>query len=141
MMLVFMGIYFGWFWAVAIGLQKKVPAQVKKKVPQFKIFFFIALVYLTLFIIGNAVLQRGLIDFDHSSNMVLIAILFMVAVPLHLFSMFCIFHSIYFVARTLKIVELQREVAFSDFMAEFFLIWFYPIGVWIIQPRINEMVV
>lgn len=69
MMLVFMGIYFGWFWAVAIGLQKKVPAQVKMKVNQFNIFFFIALVYLTLFIIGNAVLQRGLIDFDHSSNM------------------------------------------------------------------------
>lgn len=28
-MIVFMGAFFGWFWSVAIGLQQKVPANVK----------------------------------------------------------------------------------------------------------------
>jgi len=54
--------------------------------------------------------------------------------------MFCLFYCLYFVAKTLKTVELQREVSFNDFIAEFFLTWFFPIGVWILQPRINKMI-
>jgi hypothetical protein len=60
--------------------------------------------------------------------------------PLHLFSMFCIFYCLYFVSKTFKTVELQRETTFSDFAGDFFLIWFYPIGIWIVQPKINKMV-
>lgn len=60
-------------------------------------------------------------------------------VPLHLFSMFCIFYCLYFNAKALKTVEWQNTVTFSDFAGEFFLIWFFPIGVWIIQPRINKL--
>jgi hypothetical protein len=59
---------------------------------------------------------------------------------LHLFAMFCIFYCIYFVAKTYKTAELQREVSFGDFVLEFFLVWFYPIGVWILQPKINQMI-
>jgi hypothetical protein len=65
-----------------------------------------------------------------------IAIIF----PLHFFAMFCIFYCLYFVAKTFKTVELQREVTFSDFAGEFFLFWFFPIGVWIVQPKINKMI-
>lgn len=62
----------------------------------------------------------------------------LIIVPLHLLSMFGILYSIYFSAKTFKTVELQRNVQFSDFAGEFFLIWFYFIGVWIIQPKINQ---
>ena len=65
---------------------------------------------------------------------------FIVIVPLHLFAMFCIFYSLYFVSKTFKTVELQREVKFGDFAVEFFMIWFYPVGIWIVQPKINKMV-
>jgi hypothetical protein len=44
------------------------------------------------------------------------------------------------VAKTIKTVELQREVNFSEFIGEFFMIWFYFIGIWILQPKINRMV-
>ena len=70
----------------------------------------------------------------------LIGSMIAIIVPLHLFSMFCIFYSLYFVAKTFKTVELQREVIFSDFAGEFFMIWFYPIGIWIVQPKINKMI-
>ncbi|WP_373551080.1 hypothetical protein [Haliscomenobacter sp.] len=50
-----------------------------------------------------------------------------------------IFYCIYHVAKTIKTVELQRKVTFSDFIAEFFLVWFFPIGVWILQPTINKL--
>ena len=70
----------------------------------------------------------------------LISGIFGIILPLHFLSMFGILHSMYFVAKTFKTVELQREVSFSDFAGEFFLIWFYPVGIWIIQPKINKMV-
>jgi hypothetical protein len=76
-------------------------------------------------------------DFEPNISMIVGAIL--VIVPLHLFSLFAIFYSMYFAAKTVKSVELQREVIFSDFIAEFFLIWFFPIGVWILQPKLNKL--
>jgi hypothetical protein len=30
-------------------------------------------------------------------------------------------------------------VSFYDFSGPFFLLWFFPIGIWIIQPRINRL--
>ena len=54
--------------------------------------------------------------------------------------MFGIFHTMYFAAKTIKCVELKRNVTFSDIAGEFFLIWFFPIGVWILQPRINKLI-
>jgi hypothetical protein len=62
-----------------------------------------------------------------------------IILPLHLFAMFCIFYCLYFVAKTIKTAELQREVSFSDFVGEFFMLWFYPIGIWILQPKINQI--
>lgn len=63
-----------------------------------------------------------------------------VMVPLHLVSMFSMFYCLYFVAKTLKTIVLQREVSFLDYAGAFFLIWFFPIGIWIDQPTIDKMV-
>lgn len=138
-MILFILGFFGWIWAIATGIQFKVPIGIKMKVNKFKIFFFIPLIYILLLfgfmefllnktnVIGQSQpfgLLGGLIGF----------------IPLHLFSMFCIFFCLYFVAKTFKTVELQREVTFSDFAGEFFLFWFFPIGIWIIQPKINRMI-
>jgi len=139
-MLVFMGIFFGWFWSVAIGLQSKVPESVKMKVKKFKVFFFIPMVYMLLITLFMLISMNGLMTNGTEPSGALIGILFAIIVPLHLFSMFCIFYSLYFVAKTFKTVELQREVSFSDFVGEFFLIWFFPIGIWFIQPKINKMI-
>lgn len=53
--------------------------------------------------------------------------------------MFCTVYTMYFAAKTIKLAELQRPVTFTDFADEFFLIWFFPIGIWFVQPRINEL--
>ena len=139
-MIIFMSIYFGWFWSVAVGLQKKVPENVKMKVRKFKIFFFIPMFYMLLIMLLMSISMNGLMENGEEPSGILIAGLAGVIVPLHLFSMFCIFYSLYFVAKTFKTVELQREVKLSDFAGEFFMIWFYPIGIWIVQPKINEMI-
>ena len=138
--LIVMYVLFGWFWSIAIGLQTKVPNTVKMKVKKFKIFFFIPLIYILSVLVFMALF--GLSDFEAEPdlNSALPFGLLTIMLPLHFLSIFGIFYSLYFVAKTYKTVELQREVSFSDFAGEFFMIWFYFIGVWIIQPKINEMV-
>lgn len=140
MMIIFMGVFFGWFWSVAIGLQSKVPEDIKMKVKKFKTFFFIPMAYILFITLFMGIQMNGLMTNETEPSGGLIGGLVAVIIPLHLFSMFCIFYSLYFVTKTFKTVELQREVKFSDFVGEFFMIWFYPIGIWIVQPKINKMI-
>lgn len=136
---LFMGVLFGWFWSVAIGLQKKIPSDIKMPLTRFKIFFFVPLVYLIIISLVMAFSFKGMMNGTSQPNPALIAGAMVFIVPLHLFSMFCIFHSLYFAAKVIKTAELQRNTSFSDFAGEFFLIWFFPIGIWMIQPKVNSI--
>ncbi|WP_411768563.1 hypothetical protein [Winogradskyella sp. A3E31] len=138
-MLLYMGLFFGWFWSIAIGLQGKVPVNIKMKTKKFKIFFFIPLVYILSISIFIAGLFGGIMESGNEPNVAYIGGVFGIIIPLHLLSMFGIFYSMYFVAKTFKTVQLQKEVGFADFAGEFFMIWFYFIGIWILQPKINMM--
>jgi len=44
-----------------------------------------------------------------------------------------------FVAKTLVRAERNADVKSSDFYGEFVMLLFFPIGIWILQPRINEV--
>lgn len=46
-------------------------------------------------------------------------------------------HNAWFVAKALKSVEEGGEVGFRDYVGDFFLIFLLPIGIWILQPRLN----
>lgn len=140
-MVLFVSFIFSWFWSVAIGLQKNMPRSVEMKTTKFKIFSCIPLLYVSgfcvfMFVALSKVKPQVLLqDLPQIPMEWLTPILFI----LHILSVFGIFYSMYFAAKTLKTAELQREVTFKDFASEFFMFWFFPIGVWILQPRINEM--
>jgi hypothetical protein len=129
--IAFSAILLFWIWAVAIGLQKKVPETVKLKTNRFKFFFFTPIVYMIIYLT---------IIFPSFMNSNINPMVFLIILPFHLFVMFCMIYCLYFTAKTFRTVELQREVHSGDYLGEFFLIWFFPIGVWIIQPRINKIV-
>lgn len=128
-------VFFGWFWSIAIGLQKNIPVEIEMKVKRFKVLFIIPLVYTIAFMMLIGSLFSGMFTYGFSNSTWFLVII----LPLHLFSMFCIFHTIYFVAKTIRTAELQRVVTFGDFAGEFFLLWFYIIGIWIIQPKVNRL--
>ena len=134
MMVLFIGLFFGWFYSLGTNLYKKLPETATMNLTKFKIFLFIPVVYM-LFL---SVFMFGMFSNIATGGQPNPAI-FALIVPLHLFSMFCIFYCLYFNAKALKTVESQKPVTFSDFAGEFFLIWFFPIGIWIIQPRINKL--
>lgn len=144
LVMVIIGIVnYGWIWAIGVGLQSKLPPYVTMKIRKFKWFIGIPFFYLMAISLimsySFSTLLPNMIGGDFEPNISMIVGAILVIVPLHLFSLFAIFYSMYFAAKTVKSVELQREVIFSDFIAEFFLIWFFPIGVWILQPKINRL--
>ncbi|CAL2089715.1 conserved membrane hypothetical protein [Tenacibaculum sp. 190524A05c] len=140
LMILFMGVLLGWFWSVVTGLQKVIPLEARMNLKRFKILFFIPVIYIFFILVFIGLFINSFTSAENLENINLFAGILAIIFPLHLFSMFCMFHSLYFVAKTFKTAALQREVNFSEFALEFFLMWFYPIGIWIIQPKINEMI-
>ncbi len=53
--------------------------------------------------------------------------------------MFCQFYSLYFVSKTQALAENARPVSLADYIGYFVGLWIFPVGVWIIQPRINRL--
>jgi len=129
-----MGVFFGWFYALGTNLHKKLPGTVSMNLTRFKLFLITPVTYIALMSVFMMVIFPASYN-DAPLNPSFFALI----IPLHLFSMFCIFYCLYFIAKALKAVELQQPVTFGDFAGEFFLIWFFPIGIWIIQPRINKL--
>lgn len=124
-------LFFGWIYTLGVNLHPKLPATVRMNLNRFKLFLFVPVIYISLFLLF---LMSGSSFGDGIAGLAIALI-----IPLHFFSMFCIFYSLYFVAKTLKAVELQKQVEFADYAGEFFLMWFFMIGIWLIQPRINKM--
>lgn len=130
-MTLYTGLIFAWFYALGVNLYKKLPKAATMNLKRFKLFLFIPLTY-SLFMFSV------LFDFDVRGQFMID--FFVLVFPLHLISGFCGFYCLYFNAKALKTVEYQKPVTISDFVGEFFLIWFFcPIGIWIIQPRVNRI--
>lgn len=48
-------------------------------------------------------------------------------------------HFLAFPAKTLKSIELKKEARLGDYLGDFFLILFLPIGIWFLQLRIKRV--
>jgi hypothetical protein len=146
-LLLYMFAFFSWFYTLGTNLNRKLPDTVQMDLRKFKILLSIPIVYILLicfflfrlFINLTEMAASGLPDPDTFSMVQRSWSLIALVTPLHFVSIFCIFYSLYFIAKSLKVAEGQRAVVFNDFVGDFFLIWFFPVGVWIIQPRINKL--
>ena len=58
----------------------------------------------------------------------------------HLAAMIANFNAIRFVAKYLVAAETKTKPPVSKYILEFILLWFLPIGIWFLQPRINKVV-
>ncbi len=124
-------VYYSWIWSLGIGLQSKIPQQLSMNVSRFKAALIFPIIYLALLCVYIYFVFTSSMEFNLSHIAIMI--------PFHLISMFCMIYSLYFVGKTIKTAELKEEIRFSDFIAEFLLLWVYPVGVWILQPRINRL--
>ncbi|MBO0358096.1 hypothetical protein J0X19_09090 [Hymenobacter sp. BT186] len=122
---------FCWLWALGTQLPTLLPKSMLAASTKLKIGLVLPSFYIIAVL---ALFAAGVSKGFSISPAILLFIL-----PLHMLSMAGIFYSLYFVAKTLKSVELQRPASLSDCLGEFFLLWFFPVGIWLIQPRINRL--
>lgn len=134
-MIVFVAVFFGWLYALGTFLHAKLPASTPMNLGLFKTFLLIPAVYILLL----SVFLTGKFNHLESGSMMEPGSMGVI-IPLHLVSIFCIFYCLYFTAKAWKAVEWQKPVSFGDFAGEFCLFWLFPIGVWVLQPRINRLV-
>lgn len=122
-MFFYLACVLAWFWAVGSFSSSIVAPDLQMKDGFFYFALIYPLLYIPLFIS---------IVFKPGPTTLLI-------LPLHLFGMYCMFYALYFVSKTLAMAETRRSVTFYEYAGPFFLIWFYPLGVWLIQPKINQL--
>ena len=118
-----------WLYSLGINLHKKLPMSVKMNLKRFKISFFVSIFYMLCF---GAFIFIG-IDFMHK----IFGLIFII----HIFALYYLFYCFYFVAKSLKSIELQKEAIWSenDYALYFFSLCFFPIGIWVLQPKINKL--
>ncbi len=133
--LLCMAVFFGWMYTLGTQLVKKLPPGVRMNVGLFRILLAIPVIYTTAIavMIGFLPAMPALVSDEETMKVA------EVIMPLHLLSMFCMFYILYFNTKAFRSAELRRKVSFSDFMGEFFLFWFFPVGIWLLQPRISKL--
>jgi hypothetical protein len=128
--LVYLGLLFGWFWVLGTQINMKVPIDIKPKVRLFKFSVIYSAIELELFISLYAYL---------SASYSVPGYIVYVVMPFHALAMFCLFYSLYFISKNLVMAERKKQVKFNDVDVLIILLFFYPVGMWFIQPRINRL--
>lgn len=119
-----------WLWTVGVFLGSVVDSTFRMKLTFFRVSVLFLPLYIPIFEVCFQNLGR-----DVRLTLILFAVIF----PLHLFALFCQVYSWYFVSKSLALAESPHFASFPDYVGFFFGLWFFPIGLWIIQPRINRI--
>ena len=115
-------------------LYQKLPVGHDLKINRFRFNLFFPLVYVIIVFIlfdgGYEINQNNYKEYGWS--------LFII-IPLHLYAMYCMFYTIWFIAKCIATVENNRVVGFDNYAANFFLLWFFPIGIWFVHPKVRKI--
>lgn len=99
---------------------------------------FNRILYTIIFVSKGFIVIYVIVTIVTSAELDLILILAMI--PLYLFWIIFSWYIIYQNSKIIRSGEINRPVYFSDFYHYFFLQLFLPVGIWLIQLRINELV-
>ena len=128
-------VQYGWMWASGILLNKRLPEELRMNTTFFKVCFFYPILYLPVFLIVFMVYVLSI-----PPEPIAFPFVFLAFIPFHMFAVFCQFYCYYFIARVIKTNEMGTHTTINDYIAEIFMIWFFFIGIWFMQPKINKMV-
>jgi hypothetical protein len=124
--LLFVVGYIGWFWSMGHFLDATVKASLRLNVTLFRV----AVVYVTAYLLVALPLFLLLDDNPNVEALV---------ISLHLFAVFCFLYLPYFVSKNLAMRNKGKPVTFEGYSLYLFLLVVSFLGVWTIQPRINQL--
>lgn len=123
--LVFFGTLLLWFYVLATSLQTRHGSIETLVIKNYKIVLYVNLGYFALMILGMLGVQ--LVDYSDWKF------------SLDLISQGTYLYMVWYISKSLRTVELQKEAQFSEYISTLIVLWFVPVGIWIIQPRINKI--
>ena len=137
-MLLFYLLIYLWYWAVGVGLQQKIPQELRQNTSLFKVLLFIPILFLFFYIYAFSNMMESMMAFEEGEipDMSMFSSMMFGSLITFGISMYLV----YFTAKTLKTAYKQERQDVGDFIGEFFLILFFPIGIWILQPMINKII-
>ena len=117
-------IYYLWILTLGISLYKKI--QSGKKIG-------IVLFVLSVIVVAGQYITMNISTFsDTGLNSAISGFIMIFVFP-------ALFYVYYFIAKLFKSAELGKTVSFSESIVEAFLFFIYPIGIWILQPKIIKI--
>ena len=121
LMFPFVLCFMGWLWSMGSFLYSLVKPGLGPDI----FLFRVAVGYTTLYLLTAVVLFLTVND--------------VIVLPLHLFAIICLIYVFYFVAKSLVLTNKRRHVTVGDYGWSLVLLWASFLGVWMIQPRINQL--
>ncbi len=128
------GTIIGWMYSVGSRFNDLLPQGVRMSLRFFRLSVLFPVVYAFFFFL---LIAREFTPLPFQGAPA--ASTFEWIMPVHFFAMFCSFYVLYFASKTLKAAEVRRSVGFGEYAGEFFLMLFFPIGIWFLQPRITRL--
>lgn len=125
-----------WFVSVALGLRKYTPASVRLRRLPFVVSFVLPnLYFIFLFQFLYALFDSNfeIPGWFHGGSIAFVILM-------HLVSFACLFYFVYYTAKAYKTALLKRKVNREEVVGEFFMVLFLFAGIWVLQPRINQII-
>ena len=131
-MIIWLLVIVSWMYTVGATANSLLPSHLKKNITIYRLGFIAPLLYtifMFLYVMPNLQINPDTKGFPLPTWVI----------PLHLISVFGMFYGLWFTAKQFVTLQKLKEVKFIDYSGPFFLFWFSPLGVWFLQPKINEL--
>ncbi len=122
-------VLFAWMFSIGTWSNRHLPESRRRSPLLFGVSLALPIIYVLMYII----LYIPLLESGGPSRPPLWLL------PMHMFSMLGIFYGIWYTARQLKSLLENEDADFMIFSSTFFLLFIFPIGIWLIQPEVNQL--
>ncbi len=122
-----------WFYAVGSNLYRMRPPGARLSLRRFVFNLVYFLLYSLILLIASA---QILSTWNFSS----FGLQLMILLPFHLYAIVAAIAIVAFVAKALVCVAERQDVPFHAYTGTFLLLFFFPFGIWNVQPRIQAII-
>lgn len=57
----------------------------------------------------------------------------------HIITTIFYFFTMFYAGYLIKSAEINRRILWTECLGEFLMVWIFPVGIWVIQPRLNKL--
>lgn len=128
-----LGVISAWLWVIAATANARVPAHLRSSLSKMKTALLAAN-------LGSAAIFLIVMpSMDAASDSRVAGELFLPSVPVIFIAVAGLAYSVLFAAQRLVTFEKQSSVSFASCIGVAVLFWFWYVGVWFLQPRVQKL--